>query len=167
VSVAKVLGALEQELIDAGIVRWAGQAGSGARPWLPPVWIMPQEGPIAPGDRTEGNARDDGVVVSLVHSGGIPNRPYELMMRKTTVDIWIRAHKAPAVYALENQIRERIGEQRNYMLGNGDPARRIKIIECVLWRDIQPIGVESEGQGGAWVVSYLIESYQAVPARDW
>lgn len=100
---------VRQFLIDEGIVRAPNVAGPGARPWLPPAWKHPDGGPVGPGDAAQGDfddvAHDDGIVVSLMRTAGVPPVAGEEDLRYDEVDIHLRGDNVPGLDALEGEIR--------------------------------------------------------------
>ena len=156
-----VLDAVRSHLATVGLVRAPDTNGSGARPWPPPCWKHPADGPVAPGDALEQGrpaaALDDGLVVTLLHAQGIPPGISDAERKIEGVDIIFRGTAVPAIFTLDALIREQLhgtldpGGRSDWMLGS------LYVVQSKLYRPISPLG--STGSGVfSFMSGYLIES---------
>jgi hypothetical protein len=138
-----LLDNLRDYLIAEGLVRAPNAPGPGPRPWLPPVWRHPDNGAVAPGDAADQGrpdaARDDGLVVSLMHAPGIPPRAGEEERRIDGVDVVFRGTAVAPIFDLERAIRDRL-------VGTLDPGGRadwvmagLYVIQSRQWSPMQPV----------------------------
>jgi hypothetical protein len=153
---------LRQHLIDQGIVRAPNVPGPGARPWLPPAWKHPDNGPVGPGDAADqglpDSNRDDGLVVSLMHAPGVPPEAGNEERRQDGVDVWMRGVSVPAIAALEAEIRAELvgrlpGGHVDWMMG------ALYVVQSREWKPFQPVSTEP----GVFTfnVGYLFETLAA------
>lgn len=142
-----LLAELRSYLAGEGLVRPPDVAGAGPRPWPPPAWKHPDDGPLGPGDARDQSRPDvnwdDGLVVSLQLAPGIPPRAGEEEWRVDGVDIVMRGNAVPAIVDLEREIRTRLVGQ--------DPGGRtdwqmndLYVIQSTQIRPFQPLAVEPE-----------------------
>lgn len=149
---------LRDFLVAEGLMRRPDQVGPGARPWLPPVWRMPDEGAIGPGDMADQGKpdaqRDDGLVVSLMFAPGIPSPVGGEDMRTDGVDIVMRGRAVAPIADLERAVRDRLlgddpGGRTDWVMGG------LYVIQSRQWRPFQPI---SSGAGVyTFSVGYIFE----------
>lgn len=139
-----VLEALRAELVAAGLVRAPNDPGAGARPWLPPAWKHPDGGAIAPGDKADEGApepaRDDGLVVSLMHAPGVPPSAGEEERRVDGVDVVYRGRAVPDIVTLDAEVRAVLlgdppdpGGRSDWVMGG------VYVIQSRLYRALQPV----------------------------
>lgn len=141
-----VVNALREHLIAEAIVRAPNVAGAGARPWLPPAYRHPDDGPVGPGDADDQGkavATDDGLVVSIMWAPGIPPGAGEEERRIYGVDVVYRSDAMPPLVALENTINLALigtdpGGQCDWVMGG------LYVIQCRQWRPFQPINTEPD-----------------------
>lgn len=142
---ATIVDRLRAHLIGQGIVRAPDVPGPGARPWLPPVWRHPDDGPVGPGDALEqgkpGAAQDDGTVVSLMLAPGIPPAPGEEERRIDGVDIVTRGRAVSPLADLDVVIRHELvgllpGGRVDWVMGG------LYVIQSRQWRPWQPLSTE-------------------------
>jgi hypothetical protein len=150
-----VVDALRDHLVTAELVRDPAVADDDARPWAPPCWRHPANGAIGPGDR-EGDAADDGLVVSLMHAAGVGMEAGAEERRRKVVDIVLRGTAMPALLDLEAEIRKALlgdppqpGGQTDWVMGG------LYVVQCVEWRPLQP--VEGPPEAYTFVAGYLFE----------
>lgn len=150
---------LRDYLIAEGLVRAPNVPGPGARPWLPPVWRHPDNGAVGPGDAADQGrpdvARDDGLVVSLMHAPGIPPAIGAEERRIDGVDVVFRSRAVPPITDLEAQIRARL-------VGTLDPGGRtdwvmagLYVIQSRQWSPLQPVAA-ADGVF-TFSVGYIVE----------
>lgn len=111
-----VLAAFRAELVEAGLVRRASEAGAA-----PIMVIEPVDGPYGPGELEA--AGDDGLITTLMHDGDVaPGSNFDAALARTAVLV-IRFRSATAAdlrnaEALDAAIRTRlIAPSTNYGLG--------------------------------------------------
>lgn len=146
---ATLVDNLRAHLITTAIVRAPNVAGAGARPWLPPAWRHPDNGPVAPGDAKDqgrpATTWDDGLVLSIMHSSGIPPAPGEEEHRVDGVDLVMRGTSVPAIDLLERQIRLELLGNPPFPGGRVDwTMGGLYVIQCRQWKPPAPTG---EGPG--------------------
>ena len=144
----RLLDALKAHLISQGIVRDPRTAGS-----LPPFWRQPRDGVPAPGEvPSNGTATEAGDPVAAAFiSGGFPVGRFESAWRRPTVEIRIRASKAPAGEDLGEQIIAAVIDRTNWTMGGR------QIIEAQMWRPLAPVG--SDAQGFDYLLAVAFEIY--------
>lgn len=150
---AQLMDAVRQHLLNEGLARTPGTPGPE-----PTVFVLPEGGAVAPGDKKGAEDHPD-VVLSLFYSGGFAARPYEPFLRRGTVDFWFRAKPrggAPIALELEQLVREAfVGSasadtfgKRNWTMGG------LLVHSTQEWRSVSPVpGVE----GHAFVWAMLVE----------
>jgi hypothetical protein len=144
----RLLEALKTHLITQGLVRSPRTAGS-----LPPLWLQPRLGVPAPGEIPSGGATveaGDPVVAAFI-SGGFPVERFESAWRRPTVEIRIRASKAPTGEDLGESILAATIDQTNWLMGGR------QIIESQMWRPLTPLG--SDEQGFDYLLAVAFELY--------
>lgn len=150
-----------------GLGRLPGEAGPAARPWLPPLWRSPADGSPAPGEKA-GTEKDDGLVVALYHSGGIPPGPGEGYSSRFTIDVDARAMQRSRIEDYLEQLRDEFAPAAGGLVGAGIPGLRIDytlegggpaVIESRIWREVQQLG-SSGGQGYHERMAFLFELYR-------
>lgn len=143
----KALRHLRTYLVDEGLVRAPDQIGAGARPWLPPAWRHPENGPVGPGDKKDegapDNQHDDGMVVSLMHAPGIPPDAGGEERRHLGVDIVFRSRDVVSIDNLDGEIRGRLlgddpGGRADWVMGG------LYVIQSKVWSELQPRDSEDE-----------------------
>ena len=156
-----VLDNVRAHLASVGLVRAPDTNGAGARPWAPPCWKHPADGPVAPGDAAEQEKPaanvDDGLVVSLLHAQGVPPGVSDAERKIEGVDIVYRGVAVPAIFTLDALIRAQLhgttdpGGRSDWMMGS------LYVVQSKLYRPIAPLG--STGAGVfSFMSGYLIES---------
>jgi hypothetical protein len=144
---AALLEAIRSYLVSLGHVRLPTVAGTA-----PPLWLAPEGGAVAPGDK-QGVENDPDLVLSVFHTGGIAGEPFYSWVRRDTVDIWLRCRKAPHAMEKEPQLRAAfVGD-----LGKRDwTMAGLHVVYSGEWRPLQPL-YGAGGPGHAFVVSYYFE----------
>lgn len=134
--VTAVLSAFRLELVNAGLVRRASQAGAA-----PPMLIEPLGGARAPGEAEDPVEDDANLVLSLFHSGTVsPADNYDAALaRSVVIDVRYRTRRDPganaalrAANALDKAIGARLIQPANnygygYLLGGTLWAQRVGI----------------------------------------
>ena len=115
------------------------------------MWLEPQLGVPAPGEGSDPTEIGDPLVLGAFLSGGIPRKPYEKILRRDTVDIWIRSRTAPEVTTIEAAITDQLIDQRNWQMGG------LTIIESEQWRPLSPL--TRDEHGFTFIVAYWFETY--------
>ena len=136
-----LLRAVRDYLEQQGVVRRPTQAGP-----LPPLWLHPEGGAVAPGDK---RPPEDGpaVVVSAFFSGGVPMRAYESFLRRDAVQFWMRATRAPHAFAVERELRDLLVAD----LGRRDWSMAgLRVVASEEWRPMQPAPAAGPGHAFTW-----------------
>ena len=147
-SVPRLLVALRDQLVSDGIVRSPGTPGA-----LPPLWIQPRLGVPAPGETPSGGtaAQSGDPVAGAFISGGFPVARFESAWRRPTVEVRIRASKAPAAEDLGEAILAATIDRTDWLMGSRH------IIESQMWRPLTPAG--SDEQGFDYLLAVAFEIY--------
>lgn len=158
-----LLSALRDFLIVEGLVRDPDVPGTGdPTTWKPPLWLDPRLGPPAPG---EGDAPQKGhsITVSALTAPGVPSERFEQIYHRTDgVDLRIRSLKAPDAKKLEQTLRRRLADRRDWQLG--DPAKPTRIVRVIESLEFRPLQLLSSGeQGFDYVSGYLFQTYVNQP----
>lgn len=114
----------------------------------PPLFLAPEKGAWFPGD-LEGVEDDSECIVSAFLSGGLPSRPYESMLRKRTVDFWIRCTKAPMAWQVDAGLYEALADKRAW------DCAGLEVIESLPWREMAPLS--GSAPGFTFITSYVFE----------
>lgn len=139
------------ELAGAGLARSPRDAGVAH-----PLWLEPRDGAIAPGEKENATENDDELVLSAYRVPGLSTGPYEGdTYRFDNVQLWIRATKPPQAYALEELIRPRLHDRRDFLLGSIDGG--LRIIEALIFAELAPLG--SSEQGYTFRIEYSLQRY--------
>lgn len=155
----KLLQAVAADLSLAGITRTPATADPGR----PPLWVEPDAGAPAPGDK-DGVENDVATVLTLYYSGGLVGQRWE---RQATVDLFIRVKGTrPMVRAqdLDERIRDRLlgdDEFRVDFLLAPTTAAELRIIEARLWSELTPIDRNPEAY--TYKTSYWFQLYRIQP----
>lgn len=147
---ARLLNALRDELVTAGIVRYP-ETGGG----LPPFWREPKLGTPAPG---EGNADAEvgqDAVVGAYLIGGLAPGPFESYRRDPFVELRFRTRLGYMAEELELQITGQLIDRRDFMLGG---ATGVHVLECQQILALQRLG--SDEQGFEHLTQYQFELYR-------
>jgi hypothetical protein len=143
---ADLLTDMRDYLIAQGLVRDPLVAGSA-----PPLWRSPREGVPAPGEGRNATEKGDTLVIAAFRSGGIASTAFESSVQKVTVDIYLRATKAPIAEQMGDQLRDALTDKRNFVMGSRT------VIACDEWRALQPLS--SDEQAFTYVQSVLFWLY--------
>jgi hypothetical protein len=144
----RVLTAVRNELETAGLVRRPGNAGP-----LPALFIEPQGGPPAPGDRDAPETTGE-LVATLRLSGEGPGRAGAAYVRLFVLDLILRSSTTAGLIAgrtLDTAVRKRLVETSNYgvgkLLDGGGPMPTFAL-ECYVYAGLGPVsdldGVRTE-----------------------
>jgi hypothetical protein len=137
---------LRDHLIAEGLVRRPSVAGAA-----PPMWLEPRDGVPAPGEGENATEIGPTTVVGAYLTGGIPPRPYMAMLRRDTVDVWLRSQRAPLNFQLEVAIRTAVIDRRDWTMAG------LQVVESLMWRPLQRL--ESGPQGYTHIFSLIFETY--------
>lgn len=137
---------LRDHLIAEGLVRRPSVSGT-----TPPMWLEPRHGTPAPGEGENATEIGPTTVVGAYLTGGIPPRPYMAMLRRDTVDVWLRSQRAPLNFELEVAVRAAVIDRRGWVMAG------LPVVESLLWRPLQRL--ESSDQGYTHIFSLLFETY--------
>lgn len=110
----RLLTALRNELVTAGLVRRATVAGP-----LPPMHVEPRDGPPAPGER-EGNETLGNLVVTIRLSGTLAEGAFDSYRRRIVVDVFYRSTGTDGLKAgrtLDAAIVDRVIRRADYGQG--------------------------------------------------
>lgn len=132
-----LLTALREHLVGEGIVRKPAVAGP-----VPPCYVEPRDGCPAPG-QLSGTEQAD-VVVALFASGGFPARPFESWWKQETVDVYVRAKRAPDAFPLADAIRSAVVDRRGWVMD------ALPVVESLEWRPLQRLGSDDDGWTFVW-----------------
>lgn len=169
----KVLTAVRQELVLAGLVRPPSVAGA-----LPPMHVEPIDGAVAPGDRTdprtgpsvEEAAGPDTPVASLMLDGDIAGPTFDTG-RTSVVSVRYRGMTSAslrAIHALDAAIRDRLVERADpllagngryglgYMLGTGGPGAAVFARQVTVFAGLSRLAA-SRSSGFDLVAKYAVE----------
>lgn len=149
-----LLDAVRSHCLAQGIARPAYQAVAN----LPPLYLQPEDGAPAPGDKTGVEANAD-LVLSAFHSGGIAAQPYEEFLRKDIIEFWLRARKVPYATERERLLRAAfLGEmgKRDWLVGTG--PQQLHVHSTQEWRPFQP----ARGFAGHSFTVALLFEYAAI-----
>jgi hypothetical protein len=155
-----LLTKIRDHLIAADVVRDPRVAGDE-----PPFWRNPEDGAVAPGEKS-GTEADDGVVISAFLTDGVTPPDTEQHLHRYDV-VTIRVRTAPSSAgapkwgskaaldfdwdlraALLGDTRE---EHVSFQLGN------LTVVELKLWRPLSFIG--SDEQGFDYSTGYIVQEY--------
>jgi hypothetical protein len=145
----RLLNALRDELVTAGIVRVPSVAGA-----TPPMWLVPKLGTPAPGEGDNPTEVGPDAVIGAYRTNGIPPAAYESFMRQPFVELRIRTRLGYLAEDLEAAITARIIDRRNFDLGGS-----LRVIECEQIVPLQLLG--SDEQGFEHICSFSFELYAA------
>lgn len=141
------------ELVAAGLARDPRVAGSGARPWPPPLFLELRDGAMAPGEEENDTEKDDGLVLTAYKAPGLSTGAWEGdTYRFDNVDLRVRCWRPPDAYDLEKAMRPLLHDRRNFDLGGAE-----RIIEAMIFRELQTLG--SGTQGFSFAVEYSFQRY--------
>lgn len=110
----RVLTALRNELVTAGLVRRPATAGA-----LPPAFVEPEGGAPAPKER-EAPETDGELVVTLRLSGELGEAPFDAYRRRVVIDVIYRSSSNLGLITgrgLDAAIRRRLVERADYGIG--------------------------------------------------
>jgi hypothetical protein len=147
----RLLDALKTHLISQGLVRDPRTAGV-----LPPFWRQPRLGTPAPGETPSGGSSveaGDPVAAAFI-SGGFPIGRFESAWRRPTVEVRVRASKAPTAEDLCESIIAATIDRTNWTMGN-----RL-IIESQMWRPLTPAGSDEQGFDYLFAIAFEIYAPQ-------
>lgn len=139
-----LLTAFRDHLIEADLVRDPLEAGD-----LPPLFLELRGGAPGPGDLKPPENHPD-LVITAYLSGGISPAPHQSMLRKDTVDVWLRSRQGGFSVDFEEAMREEIVDKRAWLMGE------LEIIESLEWRALARVP-EEDGQPYTYIVSYIFE----------
>lgn len=89
-----LLNAFREHMITAEIVRRPAAGVQGTRP---PMFIEPEDGPLAPGDLKKPEENDALLVVSIFWGGGIPADANDGYRLRGTIDVRLRSRGTPGL----------------------------------------------------------------------
>ncbi len=145
---ADLVDQVRAHLVALGLVRLPDVPGDE-----PPVWLHPEGGAIAPGDKS--GAQDDAnLVLSVIRPTGMASRPMEAWLRRDIVEVWLRARMAPLAMEFEPALRE-------VFVGDPGPRREwdmgaLRVHSSQEWTALQAVpGIA--GPGHTFRVSYVID----------
>lgn len=144
----RLLDALKAHLIAEGIVRDPKTAGA-----LPPLWRQPRNGTPGPAEVPENGTpveAGDPVAAAFI-SGGFPVERFESAWRRPTVEIRIRASKAPLAEDLGERVLAATIDRTDWIMGGRH------IIESQMWRPLTP--VVSDEQSFDYLLAIAFELY--------
>ena len=142
-----LLEQLRAHLIAEGIARHPDAGGP-----LPPLWIQPEGGAPAPGDKSGVQNHAD-LVVTAQFTGGLAAPRYASDRRRDTVDFWLRARRAPFAMEAEAQLRgELVGDlgRRNWNMAG------LTVVESLEWAALRS-STAYAGPGHTFVWTCLFE----------
>jgi hypothetical protein len=93
--------------------------------------------------------------LAALRSGGFPSRAFESSVQAVTVDIYLRATKAPTAEQMGDQLRTTLTDKRNWIMGQRT------VIASDEWRALQPLS--SDEQAFSYVYSVLFYLYAPGP----
>jgi hypothetical protein len=138
--VTRLLEAIRDELVTAGLVRRATVAGS-----LPPMWLSYRGGLPGPGEG-EGVGVHASLVVGLRYAGGPGTDPFMGFVETRMVDVMYRASRAPDAEDLDRGISAVLDDRRGWIMGG------LRVEES---RRARALGeVETDELGYALVTTY-------------
>jgi hypothetical protein len=143
----RLLNALSDHLVAQGLVREPDTPGP-----LPPLWLEPQHGLLAPGEGKKPVQRGTDAVIGAYITGGFATRPFEGFLRYPTVELRFRTSAAPRAYDLEQAITPVLIDQRNWDMGG------LQVIDCEEWRPFQYL--RSDEQAFEHLVAYRFEIHR-------
>lgn len=139
-----LLSGFRNYLVAQGLVRKPSVAGA-----VPPLWIEPQDGVPAPGEK-QGTEDDAHRVLGVFYTAGLAPRPYEKEYRTRFVDVVYRTKEVGdlgATFVLNQAIFNAIVDKRNWSMAG------VQILESLEWRALQR--VSSDPQGYLHSVGYV------------
>lgn len=126
---------------------------------LPPIWLEPQFGVPAPGERPKGGSANEvgaDAVIALYQLPGVAPRPYESELRNDYVQVRIRTAKSPTAHQLEINLRAALEDRFNWDMAD------LRVIHSRLYRGLQPLGADA--QGFDWSMEFSFDVYAPVAA---
>ena len=99
----------------------------------PPLWLEPRDGVPAPGEGKKAVEIDEDLVLGADRGVGLTPKPYEAWLRDDMVDVTFRAREAWLTVALEEELRARLVDRRDWQMAG------LHVIESQLWRPLAPI----------------------------
>lgn len=156
VDTTRVLSAVRNELVAAGIVRRPNDSGT-----LPPLHVEPKGGAPAPGERRDGAAEQEtagNVVASIRLSSEIPGSPADAFRRRVIVDVIYRSASttaAPSPNAalqrarlLHEEIVRHLVDANAYRMGQtldaGGPAA-LSMLSAAVFGGLSPLDDGADG----------------------
>lgn len=153
-----LIDSLRAHLVTHALVRAPDVAGGGARPWLPPCWRHPDDGPPGPGDASAADRPatngDDGLVISLMHAPSIVGPAGAEERRIDGVDVVMRGVRVQTIDQFEQDLRALLvgtnpGGMTDFTMAG------LYIIQCQQWAPYQALAAT----GGVFTfkVGYVFE----------
>jgi hypothetical protein len=141
----RLLDALQQYLIDQGLVRSPSTPGP-----LPPLWKQPRGGTPGPGQGQAPAASD--TVAAVFATGGWPSEPLMGWVDARTVELRIRARSAAVAEDLAFAVRLALDDRDHFDLAG------LVVEQCLLWRPWQVISSDDTGYEGLVAFRFLVRT---------
>jgi hypothetical protein len=146
----RLLTALRDHLVTAGIVRDPSAAGP-----LPPFWREPKLGTPAPGEGNNPTEVGTDIVVGAYLVGGIAPQAYGSWSRWQIVEIRFRTSKGYMAEDVELAISGQLIDRRDFMLGG---SSGLYVVECQQNLPLQRLS--SDAQGFEHLTQYVFQTYR-------
>ena len=146
---ADLLHHFREHLISEGLVRRPPIAGNDY-----PMFIHPQGGAPAPGER-KGNENHADMILTAMAGTDIPNEAGVGFVRRTTVDVYMRAAagKTALPMELEPQINAAVVDKWAWDMAG------LYVLESKLWAGLGQVR-QAPGDGTTWTVKFYFEIYR-------